>query len=364
MSVRQDILRAARGQMPERVPWTVYDQLLPRGETERILRSQGMGMVFGNLPSGLGYTIEQPNVETCQRLEKVRGRTAVRVHYRTPVGTLTDLRTTSYAKGMAGFHSDWRLEFMVKQPADYEVLEFIIRDQVFCPAYDGVLKAREEMGDDGIIFSCLKRVPFQRLWVEFTGIERLTFDLHDDPEPVQRVMDALLEKDREMWRVVAGSQVDMVQCPDTVTYQVSGPKLFEQYFLPVYEELVQVINPADKPSFIHMDGSGRSLAEVVNKLPEGMIVEAFTPPPMGNYSVAEARAAWNGRPIWINFPSSTFLSQPDEVEAVTLEILRQAVPGDGFLLGVTENFPSKYWQQGMTAIGRVLSRHGGCPIRI
>jgi hypothetical protein len=80
--------------------------------------------------------------------------------------------------------------------------------------------------------------------------------------------------------------------------------------------------------------------------------------------VAEARAAWNGRPIWINFPSSTFLSQPDEVEAVTLEILRQAVPGDGFLLGVTENFPSKYWQQGMTAIGRVLSRHGGCPIRI
>jgi hypothetical protein len=125
-----------------------------------------------------------------------------------------------------------------------------------------------------------------------------------------------------------------------------------------------VIHPAEKPLFIHADGFGRSLADSVKKLPEGMIVEAFTPPPMGNYSVAEARAAWGDRPIWINFPSSTFLYGPEEIEAVAKEILRQAAPGNAFLFGITENMPSNRWQEGLKAIGRVLERYGSCPIRI
>ncbi len=364
MSVRQDILKAAHAGMPERVPWTVYHQLLPRGETERILRSQGLGIVYGNQPSVLAYSIEQPNVEVCQKPVQVKDGSALRMTYRTPVGELTDLRSTGYASGMAGFHSDWRLEFMVKRPADYDILEFMIRDQVIRPAYGGVRQAKEEIGEDGVVFSCLKRVPFQRLWAECTGIERLTYDLHDNPEPVKRVMDAMLEKDREMWKIVAASDVDLVQQPETLTYHIVGPKLFERYFLPVYEELGKVIDFGKKPCFIHMDGFGRSLLEAVKKLPKGMIVEAFTPPPMGNCSLAEARSAWGDLPIWINFPSPVFLSSTEEIESVAKEILRQAAPGNAFIFGITENFPSDRWQAGMQAIGRVLERYGSCPIRI
>jgi len=71
-----------------------------------------------------------------------------------------------------------------------------------------------------------------------------------------------------------------------------------------------------------------------------------------------------GHPIWINFPSEAHLSPQEEVEAVTLEILRQAAPGDGFLFGITENMPANCWQESMAAIGRVLDRYGKCPITV
>ena len=124
------------------------------------------------------------------------------------------------------------------------------------------------------------------------------------------------------------------------------------------------MRPAGKTLFVHVDGNVRRLADVVGKMPEGMVVEAVTPPPTGDYSVAEARAIWAGRPLWINFPSSVHLSTPGEVEAATVEILRQAAPGDGFLLGITENMPVNYWQESMAAIGRVLERYGKCPIAV
>jgi hypothetical protein len=108
----------------------------------------------------------------------------------------------------------------------------------------------------------------------------------------------------------------------------------------------------------------RSLASSISHLPQGVVVEAFTPLPTGDLTVAEARAAWGDRPIWINYPSTVHLSPTDEVEEVTKEILQQATPGTGFLLGVTENMPAASWERSLHAIGRVISRYGRCPIEM
>lgn len=364
MSIKQDIMKAVRGQMPERVPWTVYIRLLPQGQAERVLRSQGLGLIYPPQVHPHQY-FDSPNVEIVEHTTLEGGRTVRHTYYRTPVGELTDLRRSDYGSGVAGYVADWRLEYMVKQPADYEVLEFMIRDQVFkADFYDVILRAQQELGDDGVVIARVNRVPFQRLWIEYTGIERLCLDLNDHPGLVEGVMEAMMEKDREMWRLVAESPVEMVQCGDNITSDIVGPSLFEKHFLPHYQDLDEVMRPAGKVVMIHWDGRVGPLLNAVNRLPEGMVVEAYTPPPMNKYSVAEVRAAWKGRPIWINFPSEAHLSPPEEVEAVTLEILRQAAPGDGFLLGITENMPANCWQESMVAIGRVLDRYGKCPITV
>ena len=363
MSVKSDIMRACRGELPERVPWTIYSNLLPQGEGEKALRSHGLGLVHP-IQIHPVQSFNHPSVEVVQRNVVVDGKMARRITYRTPVGELTEVKRSDYASGMAGYVADWRLEYMVKRPEDYEVLEFIVRDQVFGVDHDAIRQVQQELGDDGVAIVRVNRAPFQRIWIEYTGIERLCMDLVDHRELVERVMRTMIENDREVWRAIADSPIELVQCGDAITADIVSPRLFRDYFLPFYRELCKVIRPVEKPVFVHIDGFMRSLAGVLDEMPKGMIIEAFTPPPTGDLSLAEARSAWPGRPIWINFPSSVHLSSPNEVEATTLDILRQAAPGDGFLFGITENMPATRWQESMAVIGRVLDRFGRCPIAL
>ena len=363
MTIREDILKAARGEMPERVPYVMYPALLPRGEVERSLRSRGLGLL-GKMEGSTARS-DLPNVEIAQRTIIRGGKRFLRTSFRTPVGELAQLGRLDYAAGMAGMAHPWLVEYPIKRVADYEVLEFIVRDRVFNSPVQGALDIARYVGDDGVQYAGLPRTPYQRLLIWYTGVERLALDLKDDPEPVERVMAAMIETDRAWWQMVAEVPVEiLVQCPDNISAEIVGPRRFEKYLLPYYRAAYEVLHPAGKTMVIHIDGKMRALADSINELPRGIVIEAFTPEPTGDYSLAEARANWKDRPILINFPSSVHLRPPAEIEAVTLDLLRQAAPGQGFLLGITENIPKACWQDSLMAISRVLEQHGACPIRL
>lgn len=56
-------------------------------------------------------------------------------------------------------------------------------------------------------------------------------------------------------------------------------------------------------------------------------------------SMKEAREAWPDKVLWINFPSSVHLQPESAIEQVTVNLLEDVAPGDGFLLGITEDLP-------------------------
>lgn len=66
--------------------------------------------------------------------------------------------------------------------------------------------------------------------------------------------------------------------------------------------------------------------------------------------------------MWINFPSAIHLNEPSEIEETTRQILREAAPGDRFLIGITENVPRDKWPQSFAAISRVLKTEGQLPM--
>lgn len=364
VSKKEDVLTALRGGMPRRIPWTTYQNMLPRGEAELALRSQGLALVFPIPLTSPDLYQWGPNVEIAERTIVDNGQALKRITYRTPVGELTELKREGYAPGMAGFGSAWMLEFMIKRPSDYEILEYLVREQKCTLNNEAIIQTQMEAGDDGIVVCKTGKVPFQLLWMEYTGMERICEDLADNPEPVERVMQAMIERDRALWKAIAASPAEVVSCSDNISADLVSPKLFEKHFLPYYAVLAEIVNLKQRPLVIHCDGLIRGLAQSIKQLPKGVVIEAFTPPPMFDYSIAEARAEWGDRPIWINFPSSVHLSTPEEVEAVTREILRQAAPGNGFLIGMTENMPARCWPQSMAAIGRVLNKYGKCPLKI
>lgn len=253
------------------------------------------------------------------------------------------------------------MEHLVKKPEDYAVLEFIINDTTYHANYDAFKQADEAVGESGFVMTSVERTPVQKLWIEFTGIERFSLDWYEERETVERILDAILAKQREMWEIVADSPAEFVWCPDNITGEIIGPAMFERYLLPYYNTLAEMMHNKRKRLVAHMDGQMRSLAECVSKT-DVDIIEAFTPPPDGNLSVTEARDAWPDKVIWINFPSSMHIASEEQLKAVTRDLLEQAAPGDRFLVGVTENIPSNAWRQSLRTITEIINEHGRCPI--
>jgi hypothetical protein len=91
------------------------------------------------------------------------------------------------------------------------------------------------------------------------------------------------------------------------------------------------------------------------------VIEAFTPVPTCDVTVAQARAAWPDKVLWINFPSSVLLQPGEEIRAETLRILREAAPGDRFLIGITEDVPEDRWRDSLSTISQTLLEQGALP---
>jgi hypothetical protein len=351
MNHRERIYTALAGELPDQVPWSIYRGLLPRHKEAERLQKLGLAIVVN---AGT-VSLERPNVKiTTQALNEV-DRLWMRT-YQTPVGYLQQIYRIE-----TGYGSSWTIEYPVKEPKDYAVLEFIINDAVYCPNYDSFQETDRSVGDAGFVMTSVERTPIQKLWIEYTGIKRLSIDLHENRDIVENMLNTILAKQRQMWEVVANLPAEYVWCPDNITGAVVGPPLFERYIVPYYQELATFMHTRGKRLVAHMDGMMHSLVDYVAKL-DLDVIEAFTPPPDGNLSLAEARRAWKDKVIWINFPSSMHVAEPNQIREMTCKLLEQVAPGDRILFGVTENVPDRSWRQSLRAITEAMNEYGRCPI--
>ena len=78
-------------------------------------------------------------------------------------------------------------------------------------------------------------------------------------------------------------------------------------------------------------------------------------------TMAEARAAWQGKTLFVNFPSSVHLQDRDCIEQATRELLLEAAPGDRFIIGITENVPENRWRESFRAILDTVNEYGELP---
>jgi hypothetical protein len=106
----------------------------------------------------------------------------------------------------------------------------------------------------------------------------------------------------------------------------------------------------------HFDDDCKSLAVAIAETDLDYI-EAFTPSPDTNMTLGEARSAWPGKVLWVNFPSSQHLRPDAEVEQVVMGLLDELGSCRGLLMAVTEDVPANRWQGSCQAIMTGLERH-------
>ncbi|HVP11002.1 MAG TPA: uroporphyrinogen decarboxylase family protein [Phycisphaerae bacterium] len=326
------------------MPLTIYDGLLPRGMAERQLRTAGVGLIT-RLPA---HQVEHRRVEITTREYSEHGRKMTRRTIHTPQGDGWQTLQPDPA-----YASNWICEHFIKRPEDYAVMEAYLRDGVYHDNYAAIHEARRRTGDDGLVLVRVGKSPLQEMLYLLMGYERFAVDSAEHRELFEGLHASMVERAQEVYALAANAPVEILQLADNITADALGPKRFQTYLMPEYAKLKARLAGTGKLLAVHMDGRLRGLADQIAGAACD-IVEGMTPPPMGNVSVRDARRAWPGKALWLNFTSSVHLEPPEVIEAHTRQLLREAGGKRGFAISVTEDAPPEALERSLAIIARVL----------
>ena len=347
MTPRARVEAVLRHEVPDKTPLTMYQGMVPQCVAERQLRNAGLCILAGRSV----VATSTPNVtsETHHYVEK--GRAYVRTTFHTPLGDLTE------ASRPAGFTS-WRVERRFKGPEDYKRLLFMIKDQQHRPNYEAFVKAENAFGEDAIVRAGIALTPLHEIMVHWMGLETFAIEWADRRDEILKLYDAMVEQHRKLYPLVAQSPALHANYGGNEVPEVMGLERLEKYVVPLHNEAGEIFHKHGKLLGTHLDGNNKLWAKAVADSALDY-VEAFTPAPDCDMTLAEALEAWPDKVVWINFPSSIHLSPIETIEETTRELIRQASPGNRFIIGITEDIPEDRWQANMLSISRVIDEEVG-----
>jgi hypothetical protein len=131
--------------------------------------------------------------------------------------------------------------------------------------------------------------------------------------------------------------------------------LFNKYCKPIYDYGSKILKQAGKLTFSHYDGHNLPLKDCIAGV-DIDIIEAFTPPPMCDMTIAEARAAWPDKVLSINFPGTLFNEPSDVIEKYTCEYMEQGGNEGKFIIGCTEEFDFARFEHTFSAIAKAMEK--------
>lgn len=347
LTPRQRVEIAMRGGHADKVPFTVYECMIAQCVAEREVRNRGACIVQRRVPV---FKTHRPNVKVTQHVYYEGERRFTRTYYETPVGTVSQLDEA------AGFTS-WHHEKMFKTPDDYKTLLFMIQDERYEPDYEAFAQAERDFGDDAIFRSSFGLEPLQTLISgNMMAMQDFCVQWMDNRDEILKLYDAIVAKRREVYKIVAESPVSHANYGGNVVPEITSPRMFREYYTPHYNEAAEIMHRHGKLIGVHFDDDCKLLAGEIAQTDLDYI-EAFTPAPSTDMTLAEARQAWPGKVLWINFPCTAHLLPRDEVAAVTVDLIEQAGTPDGLLIGITDDPPPDRWRDSYRGIMDGCDRH-------
>ena len=345
-----------RGELVDQVPFVLKGWRIPPCRMERELRNDGMGIVDSR---GV-YSTRSPNTSTEVLQYSENGVGYIRTTVRTPEGELTSVRRPMGSERIES--TSWAVEPMFKGPEDYARLTAMVRDREYAPAYGGYLKAQAQMDGEAFFKTGAPGAPIHIIMYQYLGIEQFSIEWAERRDEVLALADAMTENQRPIYPIVAESPALVVQCGGNYASEVLGKERFVDHVLPHWEEVGEVLHKGGKLLGCHLDANNRLWAEEVGQSKLDWI-EAFSPAPDTDMTVAEGRELWPGKVLFINFPSAVHLETPAGIEAATKQMLKESAPGDRFIIGITENVPENRWRESFDTILKTVNRFGKLPIQ-
>jgi len=343
------------GKFVDRVPFALKGWRIPDCEMREKLLSEGMCIIDSR---GV-YSSVSPNIKTKTQSFEKDGVTYHKTIINTPKGVLSSM--TKRVPSPRTESTSWRVEMMFKGPEDYDAIEFMIKDRKYSPNYEPFLKALEQSDGKAFFKTGAPGSPIHNIMYGIMGIETFSIEWAERRERVIALHDLMAENQREIFSIIAKSPAKAIQCGGNYCPEVLGKDRFVDFVLPHWEEVSSILHEGGKMFGCHLDANNRLWAKEVGD--SGLDwIEAFTPAPDTDMTIADARKMWPGKVLFINFPSSIHLESADVIAETTKQMLKEAAPGDRFIVGITENVPENRWRESFYTILSTLNKFGKLPI--
>ena len=283
------------------------------------------------------YRLVHHDVEITQKAQN--GLTTVQ--YDTPYGTLTCReRMPDELKGAAGAGA--RIEFPFKTVEDYEALGFLIEHTEVVENFRAYDQFVEAIGPDGVALPFAGWLPAHQLMIRYMGYQTFYYQLHDHPDRIESLVQALTEQQRQVLALAAQCSAQAIEVGANYDEQMTPPRIFDTFFAPFYREAREVLSRGDKILVVHGDGEMRSLLEKLMSCGV-QVVEALTPKPMTSIDILETRRLWGDRVAMWGGVASVILTDTfsdEEFERYMEDLFQAVAPGDRFILGFGDNVPT------------------------
>ena len=398
MTHRERIIKAIRGEMPDRLPFAprldlwytanVQAGTLPEKHKNRtfdeIARAEGWALhkinpeyqknrkpednlhwalgILSYKESVFGFQFP-PDVE--QEVKKTAGRTQITYH--TPVGSVST--TTVYTEEMrkAGVSNFWVEEHVLKEAKDYRPVGYIFENLKLYRDDRDFLRWKAEIGEDGVPFTLAGRAasPMHHIQKYFVDATDFYFHYHDYEKEIRALAESMGGFFDQIIQLIGDSPAEVVYWGANFDDMITYPALFEKDIVPWIRKAADILGRKGKFVSCHCDGENLGLLDLIRD--SGMhIAEAITPAPMTKVPIEEYYRRWSGKlTLFGGIPSILLLRESvsdEEFEAYLGHLFKAVAPGKRMILGIADSTPPNAVFERLVRIGEKVEKEGRLPL--
>ncbi|MBM4332293.1 MAG: hypothetical protein FJ117_13935 [Deltaproteobacteria bacterium] len=400
MTHKERMLKAARGEQSDQLPWVPRIDLWHNSNSMRgtlppsfkqSATLDGVADYIGggyhkivpeflnvrsledNIDRGIGvYRLwgmaYRPELVGVEREVKKEGE-ATYVTYHTPVGSVSCKILYTEEMKRAGASLTWISEHVIKEPKDYKVLGYIFKNIKILPAYDNYLEFQRKVGNKGFAaaFANLSASPMHHIMKEFLDATKFYLEMYDHPQEMRQLCEDMEPYFDQIFRVMADSPAEVIFSGANFDEMITYPPFFRDHIMPYLQKLADMLHPQGKLLLCHCDGENKGLLDLIAESAMD-IAEAICPQPMTKVSIREVKKAFQGKvTIFGGVPSVALLeeSMSDEgFEQFMKDLFQQIAPGDRFILGVSDTTPPDAKFERLLRITEMVQERGKLPMKM
>ncbi len=314
---------------------------------------------------GMPYRAELAGVE---REVKKEGN-ATFVTYHTPLGSISCKILYTEEMRRAGVSITWISEHVIKDPQDYKIVGYIFKNIKVIPDYENYLEFQRQVGDKG--FAAARGLaaasPMQQIMRDFLDATQFYLEMYDHPQEMRQLGEDLEPYYDQLFQVLANSPAEVVFHGSNFDEMITYPPFFRNYIMPYLQRLADMLHARGKLLICHCDGENQGLLDLIAE--SGMdIAEAICPQPMTKITISEVKKSFKGKvTIFGGVPSVALLEQSmsdEQFERFMENLFREIVPGDRFILGVSDTTPPDAKFERLFRITEMVQGWGKLPMKM